>query len=68
MAIQNIIAGWRRASCALPLSRFDPFRNVRRIDDDDVSADRLELYELQAPDDVDGLQTPSSGAARDRVF
>src|SRR6202040_2607402 len=46
-----------RRNSALTDSRFDPFRDVRRVDDNEVSADRLELgHELRAPDDVDGLQ------------
>ena len=47
----------RQAELGLTDSRFDPFRDIRRIDDDNVSAERLELgYEFGAPDDVDGLQ------------
>jgi hypothetical protein len=38
-------------------SRFDPVRDIRRVDDNDVSADRLELgHAFRAPDDIDGLQ------------
>ena len=34
-----------------------PPRDVGRIDEDDISADRLELiHEFRPPDDVDGLQ------------
>ena len=48
----------RQAELSLTDSRFDPCRDVGRIDDDDVSADRLKLgHELRAPDDVDGLET-----------
>src|SRR5258708_27140560 len=47
----------RQTELSLTDSRFDPFRDIRRVDDDYVSADRLELgHELWAPDDVDGLQ------------
>ena len=47
----------RQAELRLTDSRFDPVRDIRRVDDNDVSADRLELgYEFRAPDDVDGLQ------------
>ena len=47
----------RQAELSLTDSRFDPFRDIRRVDDDDVSADRLKLgHELRTPDDVDGLQ------------
>jgi hypothetical protein len=38
-------------------SRFDPFRDIGRFDDDDVSANRLKLgHEFWPPDDVDGFQ------------
>jgi len=47
----------RQAELRLTDSRFDPVRDIRRVDDNDVSADRLELgHEFRAPDDVDGLQ------------
>jgi hypothetical protein len=41
----------RQAELRLTDSRFDPVRDIRRVDDNDVSADRLELgHEFRAPD------------------
>jgi hypothetical protein len=47
----------RQAELSVTDSRFDPCCDIGRIDDDYVSAKRLEFgHELRAPDDVDGLQ------------
>src|ERR1700691_3362980 len=48
----------REAEVSLSDSSFDLFRDIGRIDDDYVSADRLELgHQLRPPHDVDGLQS-----------
>src|SRR5271166_4372407 len=59
----------RQAELRLADSRFDPVRDIRRVDDNDVSADRLELgHEFRAPDDVDGLQaTRFRESVRERI-
>ena len=47
----------RQAELRLTDSRFDLVRDIRRVGDNDVSADRLELgHEFRAPDDADRLQ------------
>src|ERR1700738_794967 len=47
----------RQADLGLTDSRFDPVRDIRSVNDNDVSADPLEFgHELWAADDIDGLQ------------
>ena len=46
-----------RRSSTSPTANLIPFRDIRSVDDNDVSADLLELgHQLRAPDDVDGLR------------
>jgi hypothetical protein len=58
----------RQAELRLTDSRFDPVRDIRRVDDNDVSADRLELgHEFRARQDPvaepDVLPTPGPTAS-----